>query len=66
MLCSEISPLDNSWAIDIAKNKPLLGQKPRMSISRNHLEIGESSEGNLLKSVSRKVDNLCKKLELLQ
>ena len=71
---SDISPLDSSWAIDIAKNKPLLGQKPRMSISRNSLKIGESSSRDLLKesssrdllkSVSKKVDDLCDRLEIL-
>lgn len=66
---SDISPLDNSWALDIAKNKPFLGEKPRMSFRRNNLEIGESSrkpkEMEMLRSVSQKVDNLCQKLELL-
>lgn len=62
---SEISPLEDSWAIDIARNKPLMKEKPRMSFRRNVLEVGESSQGNLLHSVSQRVDNLCQKLELL-
>ncbi|KAI3701986.1 hypothetical protein L6452_27533 [Arctium lappa] len=75
---SSISPLDNSWAIDIAKNKPILDQKPRMSFRNNHREIGESSnrryeplsirelsQRDTLHSVSRRVGDLCEKLELV-
>ncbi|KAI3701987.1 hypothetical protein L6452_27534 [Arctium lappa] len=75
---SSLSPLDNSWAIDIAKNKLILDQKPRMSFRNNHLEIGESSniryeplsirelsQRDMLHSVSIRVDDLCEKLELL-
>lgn len=64
---SEISPTDNSWAIDIAKNKPVIGQKPRQSFRRNRLEVGESSSSNkeLLHSVSKRVDDLCQKLDHL-
>ncbi|KAI3729151.1 hypothetical protein L6452_17801 [Arctium lappa] len=75
---SSISPLDNSWAIDIAKNKLILEQNPRMSFRNNHLEIEESSnrryepssirelsQRDLLHSVSRRVDGLSQKLELL-
>ena len=65
---SDISPLDNSWVIDIAKNKPMLGQRPRQSFSRNRMEIGESSNQSsqeLLKSMSRRVDSLCQKLDHL-
>ncbi|XP_074327879.1 uncharacterized protein LOC141665797 [Apium graveolens] len=65
---SDISPLDNSWAIDIAKNKPFLGQKPRMSFRGRTLEVGESSNTSnkeLLHSMSRRVDDLCLKLDHL-
>ncbi|KAL8111549.1 hypothetical protein AgCh_019312 [Apium graveolens] len=65
---SDISPLDNSWAIDIARNKPILGQKPRMSFRGRTLEVGESSNTSnkeLLHSMSRRVDDLCQKLDHL-
>ncbi|XP_074323215.1 uncharacterized protein LOC141660156 [Apium graveolens] len=65
---SDISPLDNSWAIDIAKNKPILGQNPRMSFRGRTLEVGESSNTSnkeLLHSMSRRVDDLCQKLDHL-
>ena len=82
---SDISPLDNSWAIDIAKNKPILGQKPRMSFRGKTLEVGDSSNTKprmsfrrdleicessntnkeLLHSMSKRVDDLCQKLDHL-
>ncbi|KAL8122895.1 hypothetical protein AgCh_011031 [Apium graveolens] len=63
---SDISPLDNSWAIDFSKNKPILGQKPKMSFRGRTLEVGESSNTSnkeLLHSMSRRVDDLCQKLD---
>ncbi|KAL1831033.1 hypothetical protein ACET3Z_000684 [Daucus carota] len=65
---SEISPLESSWAIDIARNKPHLGEKPRMSFRGKNLMIGESSTSNtdnLLRNVSTRIDNLSQKLDLL-
>lgn len=65
---SEISPLETSWAIDIARNKPHLGEKPRMSFRGKNLMIGESSSSNtdnLLRNVSTRIDNLSQKLDLL-
>ncbi|KAI3772322.1 hypothetical protein L6452_03504 [Arctium lappa] len=73
---SNISPMNDSWAIDIAKNKPILEQ-PRISSRNNNLEIGESSNRRYepsstreisqrdLRCVSKRVDNLCQKLEYL-
>ncbi|KAL8110848.1 hypothetical protein AgCh_026554 [Apium graveolens] len=65
---SDISPLDNSWAIDIAKNKPILGQKPRMSFRGRTLEVGESSNTSnkeLLHSIYKRVDDLCQNVDHL-
>jgi hypothetical protein len=62
---SEISPLENSWAIDIARNKPHLGEKPRMSFKGKNLLVGESSTDSLLRNVSTRIDTLSQKLELL-
>ncbi|KAK1395479.1 movement protein [Heracleum sosnowskyi] len=62
---SELSLLENSWAIDIARNKPHLGEKPRMSFKGRKLVIGESSTDNLLRNVSTRIDNLSQKLELI-
>ncbi|XP_074351351.1 uncharacterized protein LOC141690453 [Apium graveolens] len=65
---SDISPLDNSWAINIAKNKPILGKKPRMSFRGRTVEVVESSNTSnkeLLHSMSRTVDDLCQKMDHL-
>ncbi|GJY41184.1 reverse transcriptase domain-containing protein [Tanacetum coccineum] len=37
-----IKPIDETWAIDIAKNKKLIGQKPPTQVKRNKLHIGET------------------------
>ncbi|GJY74446.1 reverse transcriptase domain-containing protein [Tanacetum coccineum] len=37
-----IKPIDETWAIDIAKNKKLIGQKPPTQVKRNKLHIGEA------------------------
>ncbi|GJT10287.1 reverse transcriptase domain-containing protein [Tanacetum coccineum] len=37
-----IKPIDETWAIDIAKNKKLIGQKPSTQVKRNKLHIGET------------------------
>nr|GEV50798.1 hypothetical protein [Tanacetum cinerariifolium] len=40
-----IKPIDESWAIDIAKNKRLIGEEPSRSlvhVKRNKLHIGET------------------------
>ncbi|GJU11218.1 hypothetical protein Tco_1133614 [Tanacetum coccineum] len=51
-----IKPIDETWAIDIAKNKKLIGQKPSTQVKRNKLHIGETphigeaSSSNISKS----------------
>lgn len=70
---SEITPMDNSWAINIAKDKKIMGEKYQPRIKRNTLEIGEPSkysfsntepsEQDILKSVSKRIDNLSHQLE---
>ena len=54
--------------MDIGKSKPPLGEKPRMSVRRNSLEIGESSDRsdrNLLRNISQRIDNLGMQLNKL-
>ncbi|GJY73523.1 reverse transcriptase domain-containing protein [Tanacetum coccineum] len=52
-----IKPIDETWAIDIAKNKKLIGQKPSTQVKRNKLHIGETphigeaSSSNISKSM---------------
>ncbi|GJS21671.1 protein kinase, ATP binding site-containing protein [Tanacetum coccineum] len=36
-----IKPIDETWAINIAKDKRLIGQKPSTQVRRNKLHIGE-------------------------
>ncbi|GJT16478.1 reverse transcriptase domain-containing protein [Tanacetum coccineum] len=62
-----IKPIDETWAIDIAKNKKLIGQKPSTQVKRNKLHIGETphigeaSSSNISKSMrimSQNIDSL--------
>lgn len=61
---------DTQWAIDIAKNKPFLGQNERKSITGNRLK-GESSssynprQDTLLRTMSAKIDYLGESLNKL-
>lgn len=61
---SEISPLDSSWAIDIAQNKGLMGQKPKQKVKGNMLHIGTSSQNQeMLSNISKKIDEFGKTLK---
>nr|AGR88236.1 movement protein [Dahlia mosaic virus] len=53
------SQLQENWAINIARNKQVLGFKPRHSFSGYPIPIGESSntESQLIRSISEKVDS---------
>ncbi|GKA16607.1 reverse transcriptase domain-containing protein [Tanacetum coccineum] len=62
-----IKPIDETWAIDIAKNKKLIGQKPPTQVKRNKLHIGETphigeaSSSNISRSMrvmSQNIDSL--------
>lgn len=76
----DLTPLDNSWAIDIAKNKKYLGQSlPNQRISRNTLEIqngnstprtsisqtGYTPDRRLLASMSKRIEDFGEKLDHL-
>lgn len=76
----DLTPLDNSWAIDIAKNKKYLGQPlPNQRISRNILEIqngnstprtsisqtGYTPDRRLLASMSKRIEDFGEKLDHL-
>nr|GEW61705.1 hypothetical protein [Tanacetum cinerariifolium] len=50
-----IKPIDESWAIDIAKNKRLIGEEPPRSsvhFKRNKLHIGETSSSDIRQSMN--------------
>nr|GEZ63311.1 hypothetical protein [Tanacetum cinerariifolium] len=50
-----IKPIDESWAIDIAKNKRLIGEEPSRSfvhVKRNKLRIRETSSSDIRQSMS--------------
>ncbi|KAL8223623.1 hypothetical protein R6Q57_019098 [Mikania cordata] len=55
---SEPSQIQSNWAIDIARNKEIIGQKPRFSFDNNKLEIREvsSKSPDFVRSVSNKID----------
>jgi hypothetical protein len=60
----EIQNEDTQWAIDIAKNKPFLGQPERKSVTRNRLEIGQTSsryedrQDSMLRTMSTQIDRI--------
>ncbi|KAL8236117.1 hypothetical protein R6Q59_017198, partial [Mikania micrantha] len=43
---SEPSQIQSNWAIDIARNKEIIGQKPRFSFDNDKLEIREASSSS--------------------
>ncbi|XP_022014895.1 uncharacterized protein LOC110914410 [Helianthus annuus] len=54
---SEPSQLQENWAIDIARNKHILGTKPRHSFAGPSLQIRESSNAeDLMRSMSERID----------
>lgn len=61
---SDTTPLDSDWAINIAQNKQLLGQKPKTTVRGNMLHIGSSSsEQDMLVNISKKIDEFGKTLK---
>nr|KAJ0185180.1 hypothetical protein LSAT_V11C900505830 [Lactuca sativa] len=57
----DINPQENSWVLNIARNKKALGETLRPRISMDSLHIGESSErkdNNLIRNISLKIDSL--------
>ncbi|KAI3725250.1 hypothetical protein L1987_65031 [Smallanthus sonchifolius] len=54
----EPSQIQENWAINIARNKQILGSQPRHSFSGNSLRIGESSSTGLqlIRSMSERID----------
>ncbi|CAH1440351.1 unnamed protein product [Lactuca virosa] len=57
----DINPQENSWVLNIARNKKALGETLRPRISMDSLHIGESSErkdSNLIRNMSLKIDSL--------
>nr|GFB44030.1 hypothetical protein [Tanacetum cinerariifolium] len=66
-----IKPIDESWAIDIAKNKRLIGEEPSRSsvhVKRNKLHIEETSSSDIrqsmsMRSMSLKIDYLKEDLQ---
>nr|GEX56607.1 hypothetical protein [Tanacetum cinerariifolium] len=66
-----IKPIDESWAIDIAKNKRLIGEEPSRSsvhVKRNKLCIEETSSSDIrqsmsMRSMSLKIDSLKQDLQ---
>ncbi|GKD56498.1 reverse transcriptase domain-containing protein [Tanacetum coccineum] len=59
-----IKPIDETWAIDIAKNKKLIGQKPSTQVRKNKLHIGETphigeaSSSNIIDRLEASINNL--------
>ncbi|GJZ44355.1 reverse transcriptase domain-containing protein [Tanacetum coccineum] len=62
-----IKPIDETWAINIAKDKRLIGQKPSTQVRRNKLHIGEvphigeassSNIGKSMRKMSQNIDSL--------
>lgn len=61
---SNLSPIDSSWAIDIAKNKQIMGKNPPSVVKGNTLHIGSSSTTSVSKpntevsllDISKKID----------
>nr|KAJ0193736.1 hypothetical protein LSAT_V11C800404690 [Lactuca sativa] len=57
----DINPQENSWVLNIARNKKALGETLRPRISMDSLHIGESLErkdSNLIRNMSLKIDSL--------
>ena len=57
----DINAQENSWALNIARNKKALGETLRPRISMDSLHIGETSERQdnaLLRNMSLKIDSL--------
>ena len=57
----DIDPQENSWALNIARNKKALGEKVKPRISMDSLQVGETSENkdiNMIRSMSLKIDSL--------
>ncbi|GJS10681.1 reverse transcriptase domain-containing protein [Tanacetum coccineum] len=62
-----IKPIDETWAINIAKDKRLIGQKPSTQVRKNKLHIGEvphigeassSNIGKSMRKMSQNIDSL--------
>ncbi|GJX34515.1 reverse transcriptase domain-containing protein [Tanacetum coccineum] len=62
-----IKPIDETWAINIAKDKRLIGQKTSTQVRRNKLHIGEvphigeassSNIGKSMRKMSQNIDSL--------
>ncbi|GJS95010.1 reverse transcriptase domain-containing protein [Tanacetum coccineum] len=59
-----IKPIDETWAINIAKDKRLIGQKPSTQVRKNKLHtgevphIGEASSSNIRKSMRKMFQNI--------
>ncbi|GKA20043.1 reverse transcriptase domain-containing protein [Tanacetum coccineum] len=56
-----IKPIDETWAIDIAKNKKLIGQKPSTQVKRNKLHIGETPHIGEASSSNIRIDPTSRK-----
>lgn len=57
----DINPQENSWVLNIARNKKALGDTFKPRISMDSLHIGETSENkdmNMIRSMSLKIDSL--------
>nr|KAJ0222775.1 hypothetical protein LSAT_V11C200099180 [Lactuca sativa] len=64
----DINPQENSWVLNIARNKKALGETLRPRISMDSLHIGESSErkdNNLIRNMSLKIDSKTVKIKTL-
>lgn len=55
---SELTPVENSWAINIAKNKPRINEQSSLGVRGNSLIIGEPSRRNTEKSLSELSDKI--------
>jgi hypothetical protein len=55
---AEPSQLQENWAINIARNKPFLGIKPRFNLTKDDLNLGESSSDSqqMIRSMSERID----------
>lgn len=61
---AELTPTDHTWAIDIARNKPSLQEKPRRSFRSKNLVIRDTpneEKDMLLKSMSQRINDLSDK-----
>ncbi|AFP95346.1 movement protein [Soybean Putnam virus] len=64
---SDISPIEDTWALDIAQNKGRLGQGPIRSIRGNTMHIGSTSRPKdiSLVDISKQIDEFGKTLKTL-